>query len=40
MADHEVMQDDLDAIREHPRSLMDRDGHDTSEIDEDMMRGK
>ena len=36
MANHEVIQDDLDAIREQFRSLLNRDGHDTSEIDEDM----
>ena len=40
MADHEVIQDDINSIREQLRSLLDRDGHDTSEIDEDMMRGK
>ena len=36
MADHEVVQEDIESIREHLRSLMHRDGHDTSEIDEDM----
>ena len=40
MADHEVIQDDINSIREHLRSLLDRGGHDTSEIDEDMRRGK
>ena len=39
MADHEVIQEDIEAIREHLRSLMHRDGHDTSEIDEDMRGG-
>ena len=40
MADHEVIQDDINSIREQLRSLLDRDGHDTSEIDEDRKRGK
>ena len=40
MADHEVIQDDINFVREQLRSLLDRGGHDTSEIDEDMMRGK
>ena len=40
MADHEVIQDDINSVREYLRSLLDRGGHDTSEIDEDMMRGK
>ena len=39
MADHEVIQDDINSIRQKLRSLLDRDGHDTSEIDEDMRRG-
>ena len=39
MADHEVIQEDIEAIREHLRSLLNRDGHDTSEIDEDMRGG-
>ena len=39
MGDHEVIQEDIEAIREHLRSLLDRDGHDTSEIDEDMRVG-
>ena len=36
MVDHEVIQEDIESIREHLKSLMHRDGHDTSEIDEDM----
>ena len=39
MADHEVVQEDIESIREHLKSLLDRDGHDTSEIDEDMRVG-
>ena len=39
MADHEVIQDDINSIRQKLRSLLDRDGHDTSEIDEDMRGG-
>ena len=39
MADHEVVQEDIESIREHLISLMHRDGHDTSEIDEDMGGG-
>ena len=39
MADHEVIQDDINSVREQLRSLLDRDGHDTSEIDEDMRVG-
>ena len=36
MADHEVIQEDIEFIREYLKSLMGRDGHDTSEIDDDM----
>ena len=36
MADHEVIQEDIESIREHLKSLIHRDGHDTSEIDEDV----
>ena len=39
MADHEVIQEDIESIREYLKSLMHRDGHDTSEIDEDMKGG-
>ncbi len=39
MADHEVIQDDIESTREHLRSLLNRDGHDTSEIAEDMRGG-
>ena len=39
MADHEVIQDDIESIREQLRSLLHRDGHDTSEIAEDMRGG-
>lgn len=39
MADHEVVQEDIEVIRERFRSLLNRDGHDTSEIDEDMRGG-
>ena len=39
MADHEVIQDDINSVREQLRSLLDRDGHDTSEIAEDMRGG-
>jgi len=39
MADHEVVQEDIESIREHLKSLLDRDGHDTSEIAEDMRGG-
>jgi len=39
VADHEVIQDDIEFIRQHLKSLLDRDGHDTSEIDEDMRGG-
>jgi len=35
MADHEVIPEDIESIRENLKSLMRRDGHDTSEIDED-----
>ena len=35
MADHEVIQEDIELIREHLKSLIHRDGHDTAEIDED-----
>ena len=40
MADHEVIQEDIESIRKHLKRLMHRDGHDTSEIDEDMRGGK
>jgi hypothetical protein len=36
MVDHEVIQEDIEIIRENLKSLMHRDGHDTSEIEEDM----
>ena len=39
MADHEVIQDDIESTREHLRSLLNRVGHDTSEIAEDMRGG-
>ena len=39
MADHEVIQEDIESIRGHLRSLLNRDGHDTLEIDEDMGGG-
>ena len=39
MADHEVIQEDIESIREHLKNLMHRDGHDTSEIDKDMGGG-
>ena len=39
MADHEVIQEDIESIREYLKSLMHRDGYDTSEIDEDMGGG-
>ena len=39
MADHEVIQDDIESTREHLKSPLDRDGHDTSEIAEYMRGG-
>ena len=39
MADHEVIQDDIESTREYLRSLLNPDGHDTSEIAEDMRGG-
>ena len=39
MADHEVIQEDIESIREYLKSLMRRDGHDASEIDENIRGG-